>query len=323
MEKKNALKFLVFGTVLGIVVFPFLSGHWTPLIVLSDSMEPVMSSGDLIVYERAEASDIREGDILAFEDPSGRADVLITHRVISISTDGELSFQTKGDAVNEQDPFTVGEGEVRGKIIAQIPYLGYLFHHGQSPYVLFLMVLAPAAMITAFEVNNISKYANPVRAARDERKEARSKRRESRKSKEINFKIFTFLFISFIIFFGVISFPSLLQSGYVEESREVEAGILPKSVYYSAEGISVPQHAVVPGRIGRSFEAGDSGVLAVAPAFVPAFWVGVFGGLWPYLPASFAILGPSLILVSVLYPVWGPKEAGKSYRKRRRGKRKR
>jgi len=304
VDRGSFLKITFAAVVVLSVAYPFLSGHWNPLIVLSDSMEPVMSSGDLIVYERAEAPEIEEGDILAFVDPSGRDDVIITHRVLDVEGGGELSFRTKGDAVNEPDPFTVGEGDVRGRVIAQIPYLGYLFHHSRSPYVLFLMVIFPAAVITGVEVKNISKYANPVKAARAEREGERAEREEKRRKTRTDFKRLACLFVAFLAIFGFISASGLIRSGYDVEGEEIGSGLVPKTICYSTGESAVPNHGVVSGGGGGGYRVEDAAVLSVAPAFIPPFWVETLGGVNPYLPSLLAIFGPSVLLVAVLHPFW-------------------
>ena len=123
MEKRTFALVLIVGGLLAGIGVPFIMGSSRPLVVLSSSMEPAMKPGDLIIVNRTDADDIEAGDIMAFEDPSGRMNVLITHRVINISEEGnDLIFKTKGDAVEEPDMFTVKSSEVVGKVTFGIPF---------------------------------------------------------------------------------------------------------------------------------------------------------------------------------------------------------
>lgn len=112
----------VIGTVLCIILIPVLVincilivksytseevpdvGGFLPLIVLTDSMYPVIESGDLIICRTADAEDIRVGDVIAFFDPAGNGTTIVTHRVTEVTEEG---WRTKGDNNNTEDRLTV------------------------------------------------------------------------------------------------------------------------------------------------------------------------------------------------------------------------
>ena len=81
-------------------------GGVVPFIVLSDSMYPQIQSGDLIVCREADASAVKEGDVISFFDPESTGTAVVTHRVQSVSTadDGTLEFVTKGGHVHADHP---------------------------------------------------------------------------------------------------------------------------------------------------------------------------------------------------------------------------
>ena len=56
-----------------------------PLIVLTDSMYPVIKSGDLIICHTAEPEEIQVGDVIAFFDPAGNGTTIVTHRVLEVA----------------------------------------------------------------------------------------------------------------------------------------------------------------------------------------------------------------------------------------------
>lgn len=64
------------------------------------------------------------GDIIVYNIPQQK--VPIIHRIVAENGDG--TFQTKGDHNAGQNPYekSVSLGQIRGKVIFVVPYLGYL-----------------------------------------------------------------------------------------------------------------------------------------------------------------------------------------------------
>ena len=79
-----------------------------PLIVLTDSMYPVIESGDLILCHTAAPEDIQVGDMIAYFDPAGNGSSIVTHRVLEVTEkDGQIAWRTKGDNNNTDDRLLV------------------------------------------------------------------------------------------------------------------------------------------------------------------------------------------------------------------------
>ena len=79
-----------------------------PLIVLTDSMYPVIESGDLIICRTEEPENIQVGDVIAFFDPAGNGSSIDTHRVVEVTEqNGEIAWRTKGDNNNTEDRLLV------------------------------------------------------------------------------------------------------------------------------------------------------------------------------------------------------------------------
>ncbi len=96
-----------------------------PLVtVVGTSMSPTLEIGDLVIIRGVPATSIQVGDIIVFDPPQG---VRTIHRVTRIQTltNGTIQFRTKGDAVDQEDDW-ISEQYVHGRVIHQIPYLGYL-----------------------------------------------------------------------------------------------------------------------------------------------------------------------------------------------------
>lgn len=106
-----------FLLLFGIGVFKF---H--PIAILSNSMLPHFARGDIIIVEKATSKDVKIDDILVYQLDN----VQVIHRIIEVIERPEGKFYvTKGDNNEAPDALLVTENQVRGKVIASIPKIGY------------------------------------------------------------------------------------------------------------------------------------------------------------------------------------------------------
>ena len=130
-NKKQGRKLLpalcsVAGTVLFLAVIALLIIPSLPKLtyyeifnVVSGSMEPKIPVGSLIIVEPREASQVEEGEVIAFMSNGS----VITHRVVeNLSFEGE--FVTKGDANLQEDMSNVPYDHLIGVVIRHYKYLG-------------------------------------------------------------------------------------------------------------------------------------------------------------------------------------------------------
>jgi signal peptidase len=111
--------------VLGVIV-PRVAGA-TPFVVLTDSMEPSLPVGTLIVSRPVAPEQISTGSVITYQVRSGE-EQLATHRVVGLGTtvDGERTYLTQGDANDVADPLPVRDAQVRGMAWYHVPYLGHV-----------------------------------------------------------------------------------------------------------------------------------------------------------------------------------------------------
>jgi signal peptidase I len=127
-----------------VVVAPKALGA-VPLTVLSGSMEPGLSPGDVVVVRPVAAEDVRVGDVVTFQpvsdDPS-----LVTHRVVGVgmSGAGESTFTTRGDANGADDEPIVAD-QVMGRVAYSVPLVGHVTNASWGPTA---VTVAAAALIT-------------------------------------------------------------------------------------------------------------------------------------------------------------------------------
>lgn len=129
-------------------------GGTTPLIVLTDSMYPIIESGDLIICKGAEPEEIQVGDVIAFLDPAGNGTTIVTHRVIEVTEqNGELAWRTKGDNNNTEDRLAV----TADKLVAvyegtRIPGFGNVALFMQSTPGLIVCVVCPILLLVGYDM---------------------------------------------------------------------------------------------------------------------------------------------------------------------------
>jgi signal peptidase len=176
---------IILGLVLCLVLFAVLipsvlSGSLA--IVRSSSMEPAMRAGALAVMLPIDPENVKVGDIIAF-DPPWDPDVIVSHRVMAVHRDGQLLFDTKGDATEETDPYYVPAANVHGKVLFSIPYLGYAASYAvryvRTRLGLIFLVCIPAAILIGSAIRDVNRSHN-VRVKRLARRLERQQRYKRR-----------------------------------------------------------------------------------------------------------------------------------------------
>jgi len=155
--KKNKKKFppvlrlillVICGAVLGVNVYlanaKSLVGNQMPMpfgygasVVLSGSMEPEFSKGDLIVVAESESYVL--DDIVVFQDGAS----LVVHRIIEMDGD---KVTTQGDANNVADePIEISA--IKGKVLFHIDKLGSVVSFFKTPVGTVLIIAAAIALV--------------------------------------------------------------------------------------------------------------------------------------------------------------------------------
>ncbi len=122
-----------------------------PLIVLTDSMEPDIKSGDLIICKKIDAKSVKVGDVISFYDPEGTGTSIVTHKVNSIIVDqvsGEIYFRTQGVNNNVEDRLSVPQENLVGIWTgSRFGGMGSVVLFMQSTVGLLICILVPLALI--------------------------------------------------------------------------------------------------------------------------------------------------------------------------------
>lgn len=128
---------------------------YKPFIVLSDSMNPVISAGDLVITRETDTEALQAGDIISYRS----GDSVVTHRIVDITeTDGARSFTTKGDANNTADKKPVDESMVEGATMMVIPKLGNMAMFMQTPSGMLICIGIPVLLFVGYDILRRRRY---------------------------------------------------------------------------------------------------------------------------------------------------------------------
>ncbi|GIP40118.1 S26 family signal peptidase [Paenibacillus sp. J31TS4] len=131
--------------------------------VLSGSMEPSIHTGSVIFIKAVEpAVPLAVGDVITFksDDPN----IIITHRITEVQKQGEtVSYMTKGDANDTQDPSPVPIANVIGKYAGvTIPFLGHILTFIKSKAGIVTFMIIPGALLILWQMISIWRYISKM-----------------------------------------------------------------------------------------------------------------------------------------------------------------
>jgi signal peptidase len=142
-----------------------------PVSILSNSMEPEIKTGALIINRTPPlATEIEIGDVITYTLATRtHGVVIITHRVFDIrERDGEFFFRTKGDNLTRADNFWVPYDDIIGiHTGTTLSYVGYAISFYSSLHGIISMAGCLLIYILYYLIVDTMK-----RAERNERKNA-------------------------------------------------------------------------------------------------------------------------------------------------------
>ncbi|PIS20650.1 signal peptidase I [candidate division WWE3 bacterium CG08_land_8_20_14_0_20_43_13] len=119
------------------------------LAVTSGSMAPTVAVGNLVGVASRLDGDYKAGEVISFS----RNQEIITHRVAAVSGQGSLAvYQTKGDSNQVADQYLVKADHILGRVIINLPYLGYVPIYSRTAWGLVFLVYLPCLALIISEV---------------------------------------------------------------------------------------------------------------------------------------------------------------------------
>jgi len=157
-EVIKSITTIIFTVAVPIIVFALLTSKTDAIFgiksynVLTGSMEPIIATGSMVFIQPSKSYSV--GDIVTYK----KGDITITHRIVSTKIqNGQLFYQTKGDANNSTDPNLVPANMVVGKVLFHIPTLGKLISLTKTPIGFIISIVLPTFIFVGFEVWEIKE----------------------------------------------------------------------------------------------------------------------------------------------------------------------
>ena len=107
-------------------------------IVDTNSMEPTINVGDIVIVKKVKEDKLKQGDVITFTEEGE----VITHRITKVETE-EIGKQyvTKGDNNNTEDTFKIRYNDIIGEEILTIPRLGKTVQILDSKIIILIIIL--------------------------------------------------------------------------------------------------------------------------------------------------------------------------------------
>jgi signal peptidase len=125
---------------------------WRAFVVHTGSMSPNIPSGDLVIDRPA--GPVHVGQVITFAKAPGQ---YTTHRVAAITSAG---IQTKGDANRTDDFGYVSQAQIKGRVVAAVPYAGFVAvfcSHPQGIAGVVLLMLAIWLAASIFQRREVTE----------------------------------------------------------------------------------------------------------------------------------------------------------------------
>jgi signal peptidase len=122
--------------------------------VLTQSMEPEIMAGDMILGKTTDPADLKVGDIITYVGEAGTLkDKIITHEIIEIENG---IFTTQGVANDIPDP-QISSSQILSRYVATIPLAGKIFSVINSKYGFIFLIITPLCLLIVNEISIIVK----------------------------------------------------------------------------------------------------------------------------------------------------------------------
>jgi signal peptidase len=147
------IAFIVAVALLLIVSILPITGNYKIMTVISGSMEPSIKMGSVVMVKPV--ADYKIGDVITF-GPYSKTKAPTTHRIQDIKiVDSQPVYITKGDVNNAPDAREIKKSDIVGKVLFDVPYLGYAVDFAKKPLGFALLIIIPALVIIGDEVKKI------------------------------------------------------------------------------------------------------------------------------------------------------------------------
>lgn len=131
------------------------------LHIVTGSMEPTILTGDYIIIDRKDITNLQIGDIISFySEEENTKGLIVTHRIIDINENGE--YVTKGDANNVTDVKNVRKSQIIGKYRKKARIFRWANSFMDKKKIILLIIMIAFIAIAIYELTSVIKLWKKV-----------------------------------------------------------------------------------------------------------------------------------------------------------------
>lgn len=166
---KKIFGFILIGILVVVLIYTLvarISGDtpsmfgYSMLRVSSESMEPELKIGDIILVKEVEAETLQRGDVITYHGKEGQvAGKLITHQIVSepYEKDGLYYFTTRGIKEGALDDPEIDETQILGKVQFKVPIVGTIYDfftqwYGLAAFAAILLIAFSSEIINLVSI---------------------------------------------------------------------------------------------------------------------------------------------------------------------------
>lgn len=149
------------------IALPWAFIGWSPTLVTSGSMAPLVTPGDVVMIRPVSADELVPNTVVLFERAD---DERVLHRIVERLPDG--TFRTQGDANSVPDSEFLHAENIQGAAVLAVPWVGrpsLWFSEGRVVHLgvtavalLVVLILAPRSFDPAFDPWASGRRVNPA-----------------------------------------------------------------------------------------------------------------------------------------------------------------
>ena len=124
----SAILLIVLAAVAALLIVPKVMGM-QEMAVLTGSMSPGIPVGSIVYVKTTDPAELQVGDVVTYKLSDS---TYVTHRIAAIDT-AAGTVTTKGDANDSADASPVSYGNILGRMVFHVPYLGYVSIYAKTP----------------------------------------------------------------------------------------------------------------------------------------------------------------------------------------------
>lgn len=165
--------FVVFAALTTVVVFTGTSNNgvgnlfgYMPFSIQTQSMEPTIKAGDVVIGKEVDFNTLKEGDITTYWTTVDEQKILNTHRITKVISNGKgsvPSFKTKGDNNQIEDEYTVAAADIVAKYNSKISGLGKAVDFLETQKGFFICIVLPLILFFLYQLYHFIKVIVTVK----------------------------------------------------------------------------------------------------------------------------------------------------------------